>query len=86
MLIVFYLNTDILLKQINGTFKRFLYYNILSILTCTSVLSCTHFAIISDAKPTLCMSIVSKGFGLPFAGKCMNTGAVLILNYINRKY
>lgn len=52
-----------------------------SVLTWTSVLSCIHLAIISDAKPTLCMSIVSNGFGLPFAGKCMNTGAVFIRSY-----
>lgn len=28
--------------------------------------------------------MVSKGFGLPFAGKCINTGAVLIRNLNNK--
>ena len=46
-----------------------------------SVLSAIHLAIASAEKPIREISIVSAFFGFPLGGKCMNTGAVLILNY-----
>lgn len=50
-------------------------------ITCISVRSATQRAIFSAAKPTLWISKVSTFFGLPLAGKCMNTGAEFRRNW-----